>query len=281
MDEPLETAYRYNAVVAAADGSLWSSTPAPALPVVTVSAADGAAAEAGRDSGMIRFIRSGGDLTTPLTVNYTVGGTATAGGDYERLLGAVTFAAGATTADVMILPIDDITVERPESVTVTLSAGTDYAPGSTLQGEVTISSDDVAVVPTVGIASAAVMEGNGGRRLIAFTLSLSTATTETVTVRWSTANGTATAGRDYLAISGVATFRPGQRTATANVWVLGDRVKEGNETFFVKLSSPSKATLSPTARTATGMIFNDDGLSRSALAAAFASLDAFNSRPRR
>jgi hypothetical protein len=281
MDEPLETAYRYNAVVAAADGSLWSSTPAPALPVVTVSAADGAAAEAGRDSGMIRFIRSGGDLTTPLTVNYTVGGTATAGGDYERLSGAVTFAAGATTADLMILPIDDISVERPESVTVTLSAGTDYAPGSTLQGEVTISSDDVAVVPTVGIASAAVMEDNGGRRLIAFTLSLSTATTETVTVRWSTANGTATAGRDYLAISGVATFRPGQRTATANVWVLGDRVKEGNETFFVKLSSPSKATLSPTARTATGMIFNDDGLSRSALAAAFASLDAFNSRPRR
>jgi hypothetical protein len=160
MDEPLATAYRYNAVVAAADGSLWSSTPAPALPVVTVSAADGAAAEAGRDSGTIRFIRSGGDLTTPLSVNYVVGGTATAGGDYERLSGAVTFAAGATTADVTILPIDDITVERPESVTVTLSAGTDYAPGSTLQGEVTISSDDVAVVPTVGIASAAVMEGN-------------------------------------------------------------------------------------------------------------------------
>jgi chitinase len=137
------------------------------------------------------------------------------------------------------------------------------------------------VVPVVSIASAAVMEGNSGRRLISFAISLSAATTETVTVRWSTANGSSTAGRDYLPASGVATLRPGQRTATANVWVLGDWVREGNETFFVTLSSPSKATLSSTARTATGMIFNDDGLTRAALAAAFASLDAFNARARR
>jgi len=281
MDEPLETASRYNAVVAAADGSLWSSTPAPALPVVTITTVDGTAAEAGLDPGTIRFARAGGDLTSPLTVNFTVGGTATAGSDYGRLSGTVTFAAGETTADVTILPLDDVAVERPESVTVALGAGTGYTPGSTTRGEVAIASDDLAVVPVVSIASAAVMEGNAGRRLISFALSLSAVTTETVTVRWSTANGGATAGRDYLATSGVATFQPGQRTATANVWVLGDRVKEGNETFLVNLSSPSKATLTPTARTATGVIFNDDGLSRAALAAAFASLDAFNARARR
>jgi hypothetical protein len=281
MDQPLETAYRYNAVVAAADGSLWSSTPAPALPVVTVSTADGTATEAGREPGTIRFTRTGGDLTAALTVNYTVGGAATAGGDYEQLPGTVTFAAGEATADVTILPIDDAAVERPEGVAVTLAAGPGYTFGSTTRGEVTIASDDVAVVPVVSIASAAVMEGNGGRRLISFTISLSAATTETVTVRWSTANGSAIAGRDYIPASGVATFRPGQRTATANVWVIGDWVREGNETFFVSLSSPSKATLLPTARTATGAIFNDDGLTRAALAAAFASLDAFNARARR
>jgi len=281
MDEPLETASRYNAVVAAADGSLWSATPAPALPVVTITTVDGTAAEAGLDPGTIRFARAGGDLTSPLTVNFTVGGTATAGSDYGRLSGTVTFAAGETTADVTILPLDDVAVERPESVTVSLGPGTGYTPGSTTRGEVAIASDDLAVVPVVSIASAAVMEGTAGRRLISFMLSLSAVTTETVTVRWSTANGGATAGRDYLATSGVATFRPGQRTATANVWVLGDRAMEGNETFLVNLSSPSKATLSPTARTATGVIFNDDGLSRAALAAAFASLDAFNARARR
>jgi hypothetical protein len=281
MDEPLETAYRYNAVVAAANGSLWSSTPAPALPVVTVAAADSAVAEAGRDPGAIRFTRTGGDLTVALTVNYAVGGVATAGGDFERLTGTVTFAAGAVTADVMILPIDDVVVESPEIVTVTLGAGTGYTAGSTTRGEVTIASDDVAVVPSVSIASAAVMEGNGGSRLISFTLSLSATTTESVTVRWSTANRTAIAGRDYRAASGVVTFRPGQRTATANVWVIGDWVKEGNESFVVTLSSPRNATLSPSARLATGVIFNDDGLSRATLAAAFASMSAYNAKARR
>ena len=281
MDEPLETSYRYNAVLAAADGSLWSSAPVPALPVVTVATVDGAVAEAGRDPGTIRFTRTGGDLTAPLTVNYTVGGVATAGGDYERLSGTATFAAGAATADVVIQPIDDVVVESPESVTVTLSGGTGYTVGAAIRGEVTITSDDVALVPIVSIASAAVMEGNSGSRLISFTLSLSATTTEIVTVRWSTANRTAIAGRDYRSASGVVTFRPGQRTATANVWVIGDWVREGNESFVVTLSSPRNATLSLSSRMATGVIFNDDGLSRAALAAAFASLNAYNAKTRR
>jgi len=281
MDEPLETAYRYNAVVAAADGSLWSSTPVPALPVVTVVTADSAVAEAGLDPGAIRFMRTGGDLTLARTVNYMVGGVATAGDDYERLAGTVTFAAGASTADVVIQPIDDIVIERPESVTVTLSGGTGYTVGSAMRAEVTITSDDVAVVPIVSVASAAVMEGNGGMRRMPFTVSLSAATTETVTVLWSTANRTATAGRDYRSASGRVTFVPGQRTAMVNIWVIGDWVKEGNESFVVTFSSPKNATLSPTSRTATGVIFNDDGLSRAALAAAFATLDAYNGKARR
>ena len=164
MDEPLETAYRYNAVVAAADGSLWSATPAPALPVVTLATVDGTAAEAGLDPGTVRFTRTGGDLTAALTVSYTVGGSATAGSDYERLSGTVTFAAGETTADVTILPLDDVAVERPESVTITLGAGAGYTAGPTTRGEIAITSDDVAVVPVVSIASAAIMEGNSGRR---------------------------------------------------------------------------------------------------------------------
>jgi len=281
MDEPLDTAYRYNAVVAAADGSLWSTTAAPALPVVTAVAADSAAAEAGRDPGTIRFTRTGGDLTTALTVKYTVGGVATAGGDFERLSGTVTFAADAATADVVIQPIDDVLVEAAESVTIMLSGGMGYTVGSATTGEVTIASDDIAVAPIVSVASAAVMEGNSGARRMPFIVSLSAATSETVTVLWSTANRTATAGRDYRSASGRVTFVPGQLTATVNVWVIGDWVKEGNESFIVTLSSPRNALLSPASRTATGVIINDDGLSRLALAAAFASLDASNAKTRR
>ena len=95
------------------------------------------------------------------------------------------------------------------------------------------------------------------------------------------ANGTATAGSDYLAGSGSVTIRAGQRTAAISLWVLGDRIKEADETFFVDLSSAIGATLSATARRATGLIVNDDGLSRSALVAAFASMQAFNDRAKK
>ncbi len=53
------------------------------LPTVSIQAIDGAAAEAGPDPGTFRVTRSGGDVGSPLTVTYTIGGTATNGLDYE------------------------------------------------------------------------------------------------------------------------------------------------------------------------------------------------------
>ncbi len=58
-------------------------------------------------------------------------------------------------------------------------------------------------------------------------------TTAAVTVKYATANGTAQAGSDYTATSGVLTFPAGQLARTVGVAVRGERVKEGHETFFV------------------------------------------------
>jgi hypothetical protein len=91
-----------------------------------------------------------------------------------------------------------------------------------------------------------------------------------VTIRWGVANGTATAGRDYLAAGGSVTFAPGQTRRTISVSVIGDRMRESDETFRVGLASPRNATLSPAASRATGTIRNDDGPAQ--LAAAFAAL---------
>ena len=130
--------------------------------------------------------------------------------------------------------------------------------------------------PTAAIVSAAIMEGAIGRRLLSFTIMLSTAAAQPVTLRWGTVNGTAVAGRDYVAAAGFVTFAPGQTQRTVGVWVLGDRVREADERFRVNLATPVNATISPTAGFATGLIVNDDGLTRAQLAAAFATLDAFN-----
>jgi hypothetical protein len=280
MDEPLSTAWKYAAVAAAADGSLWNGTSPPPPAVIAVAVGDGTAAEAGLDPGRIRFTRTGGDLSAPLVVTYTVGGTATQGADYQALSGTVTFVAGAMTADVVVRPLDDATYEPVETVLVTAVAGTGYTLGATTQGRVTIASNDPPPPPVVSVSPASIGEGNTGLRQLAFTVSLSTTSTQTVSVRWATSNGTAAAGRDYYAASGTISFSPGQRTKTVGVWVIGDRTVEGNETFFVTLSTPVRATVSTTAGRAAGTILNDDGLLRLAAFAALGSQGSTTTKPK-
>jgi hypothetical protein len=103
-----------------------------------------------------------------------------------------------------------------------------------------------------------------------FTLTLSAPSAAAVTVRWGTVNGTATAGRDYVAGGGRVTFAPGQTRRKVSVVVISDRIAEADETFRVNLAPPLDATLSATAAQATGTIRNDDAAIR--IAAAFASL---------
>ncbi|MEI6239399.1 MAG: Calx-beta domain-containing protein [Planctomycetia bacterium] len=122
----------------------------------------------------------------------------------------------------------------------------------------TVTNPISTAPPTVTIASASVSEGNFGTKSLGFVVSLSAAAQATTTVAYATANGTATAGTDYLAASGSVTFRAGQRTATIVVTIKGDTTAEANETFTITLSSPVNCTLG-TSITATGTILNDDG----------------------
>jgi Calx-beta domain len=89
-----------------------------------------------------------------------------------------------------------------------------------------------------------VTEGNTGTVNATFTVSLSAASSQTVTVHYATADGSATtAGGDYQATSGTLTFAPGETRQTITVPVNGDRLGEPNETFVVNLSSPTNATI--------------------------------------
>src|SRR4029077_21122692 len=64
-----------------------------------------------------------------------------------------------------------------------------------------------------------------------------------VTVNYSTVNGTATAGTDYVAASGTVTFVPGDTSEPITLQILGDTLAEFNEKFTVTLSAPTNATL--------------------------------------
>ncbi|BBX06425.1 hypothetical protein MAIC_12280 [Mycolicibacterium aichiense] len=76
-----------------------------------------------------------------------------------------------------------------------------------------------------------------------FTVTLSAASDQTVTVHYATSGGTATAGSDFLDAAGTVTFLPGETSKTVAVTVLGDSAPENTETFTVVLSSPANATL--------------------------------------
>jgi hypothetical protein len=102
------------------------------------------------------------------------------------------------------------------------------------------------VVPTpatLSINDVSVKERDAGRTAARFTVTLSPASLEIVTVDYATADGSATAGSDYVARSGSLTFAPGQTSQTISVLVNGDRSVEPNETFSVNLTNPVGATL--------------------------------------
>ncbi len=158
-----------------------------------------------------------------VTVNYaTADGTATtADGDYVAASGTLTFAPGVTTQPVNVTVNGDVKPEPNENLVVNLSASVN-APISIPQGTGWIDDDD-AGAPALSINDVAVAEGNAGTTTLGFTVSLSAASGQTVTVGYATANGTATiADGDYLAASGTLTFAPGVTTQPVNVTVNGD-----------------------------------------------------------
>ncbi|MFN2511681.1 MAG: Calx-beta domain-containing protein [Pyrinomonadaceae bacterium] len=191
-----------------------------------------------------------------VTVTYaTANGTATARGDYQAIsLTTLTFNPGITSLPVNVMVNGDTLNEDNEAFVVNLSSATN-ANITDGQGQGTITNDDA--LPTLSINDVSVTEGNNGTVTAAFTVSLSPASGQTVTVNYATANGTATAGGDYQAINTTAlTFNPGETNKTVTVVVIGDTLNEADETVFVNLTNTTNATVADNQGIVT--ITNDD-----------------------
>lgn len=111
--------------------------------------------------------------------------------------------------------------------------------------------------PAFRIADASLDEGDSGTVDLTFTVTLSEAADEILTVEFSTSAGSAIAGVDYVSTAGTLSFAVGVTTRTISVPVNGDLVDEADENFSVTLSQASgNATLGDGI--ATGTILNDD-----------------------
>jgi subtilase family serine protease len=137
-----------------------SCLAASILPTVSVTATTPTATEAGLTPGVFTVARTG-DLSAPLTLTYTVSGTATPDSDYVALPGNVTIPVDSATATIVVTPIDDLLAEPDETVVLTLAVNPAYKIGSPGGAIVTIVSDDLPADLTVTAVTAPAVAGAG------------------------------------------------------------------------------------------------------------------------
>lgn len=209
---------------------------AAGLPIVTVSATDASAAEAGPETGTFTLTRIG--TGAALVVNYTLSGTATSGSDYTPVSGSVSFGIGVPTATVTVTPIDDAVYDRDETVILTLSPAAGYAIGAPASATVTITDDEAVV--TVSATDAAAAEA--GLATGTFTLTRTGNVSSPLTVNY-TMSGSAGNTSDYtLSPSGGSiTIAGGSATATITLTPIDDALYEGNQSAVISLT-PNLAT---------------------------------------
>lgn len=208
------------------------------------------------DTATLTVSRTGGAAAGVVVAYAVSGGSATPNRDFLSVSGKLYFAAGESTKTIVVPLLDDVVDELPiETIEFSL---TEIFGGGVLGAQRTavieVGDDDSA--PAISASDISVTELNSGSTTATFTIQLRSVSDLSVSVGYTTANGTAVAPGDYASVSGTLTFAPGETTKTISVTVVGDRSREPNETFFLDFSAPVNAVLTTTRAAAT--ILNDD-----------------------
>jgi len=228
------SAYRVDTVRFAATVNILDNEP-----TVTVTAIDASAAETPltNNPGKFRITRTGGPTTAPLTVNYTVAGTAASdGSDYAALSGSVVIPVAATFVDVIVAPVDDSVAESTESVLLILESSLSYRLGTAAQRIQTVTIADneptISITATDKAAAEATPANNPGKVRVSRTGgSLAQALVVSYTV-----SGTATSGDDYVALTDTAIIPAGKSFIDVVITPVDDDEREDSETIIVTLS---------------------------------------------
>ena len=249
----------FDVAVSAGDGiattqktlSLRVNYPAP--PVITVAVTDAVCSEQGTDPGVFTLTRTG-DTSSDLTVNYSLGGTATNGGDYAAPGRSVTFAADSSTANITITPIDDSNYESSETLEFAISQSSAYEVGSPGSASLTITDNDK---PTVSVFCdpGSVNEGAASASFV-FARS-GTTSLGGLTVNYSV-SGTATGGADYPLLSGTVTILAGQSSAAVDVTPLQDVLIEPIETVVVTVTANASYNIAASPDNSAALTISDD-----------------------
>ena len=214
-------------------------------------------------------VTEGGDASFTLTADpaptagLAVTVTVTQNGDYGVSTGqrTVTIPTGGT-ATLTVATSDDSTDETDGSVTATINTGNGYTVHAS-QGTGTVAVADNDDPPPTSSVTVSVDDASGTEsgHIVAFLVTLSEASTEEITVRfttwaWPTPTNRAHRNIDYEYAERELVFWPGQTEWTVPVWLINDSRSEPDEYFTVELTNPQGATID--RGKATGTIVDDD-----------------------
>ena len=219
-------------------------------PQVNVSGTDDTFSETNGSLAKFWISRTGA-TTAALTVNYTLGGTATAGADYTAPSGTVTIAAAATGAYVDVSLLDDTLAEGTETLILDVTPDPAYGIGI---GSVTryITDAESASVATQVRFSASTSSAAESVGMVNIPVTLNAASADTVTVAYVINGGTAlAAGIDYSLTTGVLTFAPGETSQDIPVLITDDTRDEADKTVTILLLNPANARLGTSSHTLT------------------------------
>jgi hypothetical protein len=199
-------------------------------PVVTITATNQPYALEGGGNGAFVFWRS--TTNGPLTLAFTLGGTANNGVDYQGLTNVLTLPAGQYFATLPVVAIDDSLIEGEEPLVLTLTDGEAYRVAYPSAATVTIQDND----QSVRLEASDFVAAEPGTDTGEFTFTRLGTTNGDLRVFFAL-GGTATNGVDYAAISNAITIPAGQSFVALPLGPLDDALVEGPETVILKLQT--------------------------------------------
>ncbi|SFO74781.1 Ca2+-binding protein, RTX toxin-related [Cohaesibacter marisflavi] len=231
------------------------------LPVISISNGEGA-----ENEYVIFTVTLSEASDAEVTVSYQTlkNGTASEGyyNDYDLDYGTITFAAGETVKTLYFDAYSDNIDEPDENFTVLLSDPTNatLAGGEeTLSGTGVILDDDgTGSDLALFVSDPTIREGDSGTKQAVFEIQLSQPYDKDLTLDYTTRNGTAVAGSDYVARTGSITFDAGQTVASVVVSIKGDTNVEDSESFSLVVTPTGAITNSVDDAAGIATIKDDD-----------------------
>jgi microcompartment protein CcmL/EutN len=226
---------------------------------IAISATDAKATETAsgktRNPGEFTITRTG-DISNPLTVNYSVDGKAKNGEDYQEVVNKVIIPKGRNEVFVHLEVFDDIYPEYPETGNATIEPNFFYEIDTARSAKVTIADNEIPVISIAAIdpetsETKTGEKANPGKLRVRRVGNLSNPLTVNYTV-----SGTAIKDADYKLPSKI-TFAAGKNIIDLPMPILDDAVVEGVETAKVTLTSGSGYKLSQTRSSTVSIADND------------------------